>query len=86
MSGSVQQDIRYCTTPDRVRLAYASMGSGEPPIVRTSHWFAHLEHDLESPVFRNFLLDLARSVSIISATSRRINSYGKSWQEKSAYP
>ena len=68
----MQQDIRYCTTPDGVRLAYASMGSGEPPIVRTSHWFAHLEHDLESPVFRNFLLDLARCHRLLRYNARGI--------------
>ena len=68
----MQQDIRYCTTPDGVRLAYASMGSGEPPIVRTSHWFAHLEHDLESPVFRHFLLDLARCHRLVRYDARGI--------------
>ncbi|MBV9346854.1 MAG: alpha/beta hydrolase [Pseudolabrys sp.] len=47
----MQQEIKYCTTSDGVRLAYSIIGSGEPPMVRTPHWFAHLEHDLESPLF-----------------------------------
>lgn len=68
----MQQEIRYCATPDGVRLAYALMGSGEPPIVRTSHWFAHLEHDLESPVFRHFLLDLARCHRLVRYDARGI--------------
>ena len=68
----MQQHIQYCTAPDGVRLAYALIGSGEPPIVRTSHWFAHLEHDLESPVFRNFLLDLARCHRLLRYDARGI--------------
>jgi pimeloyl-ACP methyl ester carboxylesterase len=67
----MQQDIRYCTTPDGVRLAYAVTGKG-PPIVRTSHWFAHVEHDIESPVFRHFLLDLARRHRLLRYDARGI--------------
>jgi pimeloyl-ACP methyl ester carboxylesterase len=68
----MQQDIRYCTTPDGTRLAYALMGEGDPPIVRTSHWFAHLEHDLASPVFRHVLLDLARCHRLLRYDARGI--------------
>ena len=68
----VDQNIQYCTTSDGVRLAYALTGSGEPPIVRTSHWFANLEHDLESPVFRHFLLDLARCHRLLRYDARGI--------------
>lgn len=45
----MQQEIRYCTASDGVKLAYALFGEG-PPIVRAPHWFTHLEHDLNSPV------------------------------------
>ena len=54
----VQQDVRYFTTSDGVRLAYSIVGSGTP-IVRTPHWFAHLENDLRGPVFRPQILGLA---------------------------
>jgi pimeloyl-ACP methyl ester carboxylesterase len=55
----MQQHIQYCTTPDGVRLAYAVMGEGTP-VVRTSHWFTHLEYDLQSPVFRPMLLGFSQ--------------------------
>lgn len=42
----LQQPIRFCTTSDGVRLAYAITGSG-PPLIRAPHWITHLEHDDE---------------------------------------
>ena len=39
-----QQEIRYCRTPNGVRLAYAIAGQG-PPLVRCGRWFTHLEHE-----------------------------------------
>jgi pimeloyl-ACP methyl ester carboxylesterase/DNA-binding CsgD family transcriptional regulator len=39
-----QQDIRFCTSPDGVRLAIATTGSG-PPLIRVSTWLSHLECD-----------------------------------------
>ncbi|MEA2933470.1 MAG: hypothetical protein QOD74_116 [Variibacter sp.] len=68
----MNQDIKYCTTPDGVRLAYAITGQGSPPIVRTSHWFAHVEHDAESPAFKYFLLDLARCHRMLRYDARGI--------------
>jgi pimeloyl-ACP methyl ester carboxylesterase len=56
---SPRQSIQFCTTPDGVRLAYASTGEGYP-LVRTAHWLSHVEHDLESPVYRHLLSDLSR--------------------------
>jgi hypothetical protein len=43
------QQIRFCTAPDGVRLAYATVGKG-PPLVRAAHWMTHLEFDWQSPV------------------------------------
>jgi DNA-binding SARP family transcriptional activator/pimeloyl-ACP methyl ester carboxylesterase len=45
------QTIRFCTTPDGVRLAYALSGDG-PPLVKPSNWLTHLDYDWESPVWR----------------------------------
>lgn len=39
-----KQDIRFCTSPDGVRLAIATTGSG-PPLIRVSTWMSHLECD-----------------------------------------
>jgi pimeloyl-ACP methyl ester carboxylesterase/DNA-binding CsgD family transcriptional regulator len=56
---AANQQIRFCTTADGVRLAYATVGKG-PPIVRAAHWLTHLEFDLESPVWRPWLEELSR--------------------------
>jgi pimeloyl-ACP methyl ester carboxylesterase/DNA-binding CsgD family transcriptional regulator len=45
---ALQQDIRFCTTSDGVRIATASTGSG-PPLVRAGTWLSHLEQDLTQP-------------------------------------
>src|SRR5262245_50664124 len=45
-----RQDIRYCTTGDGVRLAYASTGSG-PPLVKASNWLTHLDFEWGSPIW-----------------------------------
>jgi pimeloyl-ACP methyl ester carboxylesterase/DNA-binding CsgD family transcriptional regulator len=54
----VEQQIRFCTTPDGVRLAYAVRGRG-PPIVRVATWLTHLDFDLESPVWRHWIREFA---------------------------
>ena len=45
----VEQEIRFCTAVDAVRIAYATVGRG-PPLVKTANWLNHLEYDWESPV------------------------------------
>ena len=50
----MQQEIRFCTSSDGVRLAYATAGQG-PPLVKTANWLNHLEFDWESPLWRPFL-------------------------------
>ncbi len=67
----MRQHVQYCTTPDGVRLAYSIIGKGSP-MVRTPHWFAHLEHDLESPVFGHMLLGRARQHSLLRYDARGI--------------
>jgi hypothetical protein len=39
----MNQSIRFCTSPDGVKLAYAVRGEG-PPLVMSATWLAHLEH------------------------------------------
>jgi class 3 adenylate cyclase len=41
---AAQQDIRFCTAPDGVGIAYATVGSGFP-LVKTANWLNHLEYD-----------------------------------------
>ena len=44
------QDIRFATTVDGVRIAYAVSGQG-PVLVRAAHWMTHLEWDWQSAVY-----------------------------------
>ena len=50
----MQQSIRYLTTSDGARLAWASMGTGVP-LVKAANWLSHLEYDLESPIWRHWV-------------------------------
>ncbi len=54
----MEQAIRFCTTSDGVRLAYATVGEG-PPVVRVLGWFTHLE--MEWQAFRPAIEWLAKN-------------------------
>lgn len=53
------QEIRFCTTSDGVRIAYASVGEG-PPLVKAANWLSHLEFDWRSPIWRHWIDGLSR--------------------------
>jgi pimeloyl-ACP methyl ester carboxylesterase/DNA-binding CsgD family transcriptional regulator len=55
-----EQEIRFCTTGDGVRLAYARMGAG-PPLLRVGSWLTHVDHDGSSPVWVPWLRELSRN-------------------------
>jgi pimeloyl-ACP methyl ester carboxylesterase len=65
----MDQQIQYCAASDGVRLAYSIIGKGTP-IVRTPHWFAHLEYDLKGPIFRHQILGLAHHHSLLRYDGR----------------
>jgi pimeloyl-ACP methyl ester carboxylesterase len=67
----MHQEIQYCTAPDGVRLAYSIIGKGTP-MVRTPHWFAHLENDLKGPLYRHQILGLAHYHSLLRYDGRGI--------------
>jgi class 3 adenylate cyclase/pimeloyl-ACP methyl ester carboxylesterase len=58
------QEITFCQTKDGVNLAAACVGQGMP-LVRTSHWFTHIEYEWQNP-FRapllHFLADRFRLI------------------------
>jgi len=66
---TMQQTIRYMTTRDQVRLAWASSGSG-PAMVKASNWLTHLEYDWESPVLRHWVRFLSRHFSLVRYDER----------------
>src|SRR6516162_5767102 len=51
---AMNQNIRFCTTPDGVQLAYAVSGDG-PPLVMSATWLTHLEHQWRSLAWRPWL-------------------------------
>jgi pimeloyl-ACP methyl ester carboxylesterase/DNA-binding CsgD family transcriptional regulator len=63
------QEIRFCEAPDGVRIAYAVSGTG-PPLLVSTCWLSHLQHDWESPVWQHFLRDLGRFVTLIRYDER----------------
>ena len=67
--GELRQEIRFCTTSDGTRLAYATVGSG-PPLVRAAHWITHLDYDWQSPVWRHWLAGLARQHTLVRYDER----------------
>jgi pimeloyl-ACP methyl ester carboxylesterase/DNA-binding CsgD family transcriptional regulator len=65
----VEQQIRFCSTGDGVRLAYATHGHG-PPIVKAAHWLTHLEYDWRSPVWRHWLQELGTGHRVVRYDER----------------
>ena len=66
---SIEQDIRFCTTPDGVQIAYATIGQG-PPVVSVSNWLTHLDLDLQIPMRRAFVQRLAPDHQVIRYDAR----------------
>ena len=65
----MDQDIRFCTASDGVRLAYATHGQG-PPLVRAATWLTHLEYDWKTPVWRHWLTALGERNTVIRYDDR----------------
>jgi pimeloyl-ACP methyl ester carboxylesterase/DNA-binding CsgD family transcriptional regulator len=65
----VQQSIRFCTTPDRVRLAYATTGQGYP-LVKAANWLSHLEFDWQSPVWQHWWKELSERFTLVRYDER----------------
>jgi hypothetical protein len=64
-----RQEIRYCTTGDGVRLAYATAGSG-PPLVKASNWLTHLDFEWGSPIWRHWYTALSRHHRLVRYDER----------------
>lgn len=64
-----RQVIRYLTTSDGVRMAWAEAGSG-PPLVKAANWLTHLEFEWESPVFHHWMQFLAENFRYVRYDER----------------
>jgi pimeloyl-ACP methyl ester carboxylesterase/DNA-binding CsgD family transcriptional regulator len=58
------QQIRFCTSRDGTRIAYATCGAG-PPLVWAASWTHHLELDWDSPVWRPWISVLTRHHTLV---------------------
>src|SRR5882672_1700653 len=66
---SPSQQIRFCTSADGVRIAYATSGNG-PPLVKVGTWMTHVELDWESSVWRPWLRELSRDHTFLRYDAR----------------
>jgi len=60
----MEQDIRFCTTTDGVRIAYATIGTG-PPLVYVCGWPQSIDLEWDMPNSRAFIEDLALGVTLV---------------------
>ena len=65
----MDQQVRFCTTSDGVRIGYSTVGQG-PPLVKASNWLTHLEFDWESPVWRHLFGALAQNHTLVRYDER----------------
>lgn len=57
-------ELRYLTTSDGVRIAYAVHGSG-PPLLFVRGWMSHIELQWEEPAYRRFFEALGSAYTVI---------------------
>ena len=59
-----ERQIRFCTTPAGVRVAYATVGRG-PALVVPAAWISHLELTWQDPTVRAFYAPLAARRTVV---------------------
>lgn len=65
----MKQQIRFCTSFDGTRLAYATSGDG-PALVKAPHWLTHLEYEPESPLWRSWIERLSSGRTLVRMDAR----------------
>jgi pimeloyl-ACP methyl ester carboxylesterase/DNA-binding CsgD family transcriptional regulator len=68
-SPATSQQIRFCTSFDGTRIAYAQTGSG-PTLVKAPHWLTHLEYEWNSPIWRPWIDAFSSSFSFLRMDQR----------------
>ncbi len=64
-----QGKIRFVSSRDGVRIAYALSGSG-PPIVKVAHWLTNLELDWQNIIWRHSLIGLSDRMQLLRYDER----------------
>jgi pimeloyl-ACP methyl ester carboxylesterase/DNA-binding CsgD family transcriptional regulator len=65
----MRQEIRFVSSGDGTRIAWARHGHG-PPLVRVATWLTNLETDWTSPIWRHWLTDLGDRFTVIRYDDR----------------
>jgi DNA-binding winged helix-turn-helix (wHTH) protein/pimeloyl-ACP methyl ester carboxylesterase len=63
------QQIRYCVSPDGVRVAYAISGNG-PPLVKAANWLTHLDLEWSSPIWSHWIDGLSKRHRLVRYDER----------------
>lgn len=69
LSSQMDQEIKFLTARDGVRIAYAIVGRGAP-LVKAANYLSHLEFDWGSPVWQHWLEGLAKYNTFIRYDER----------------
>ncbi|HVP54985.1 MAG TPA: alpha/beta fold hydrolase [Candidatus Eisenbacteria bacterium] len=64
-----EQEIRFFTASDGVRIAYTIGGEG-PTLVRTIDWLNHLDFEWRSPILRHWLSQIMRHNTLVRYDQR----------------
>ena len=59
---TLRQEIRFCTSGDRTRIAYSTVGTG-PPLAKAANWLSHIEHEWDSPVWTHWIREICAAAS-----------------------
>jgi DNA-binding winged helix-turn-helix (wHTH) protein/pimeloyl-ACP methyl ester carboxylesterase len=65
----LNQEVRFCTASDGVRIAYALAGQG-PTLVKAANWLNHLEYDWQSPIWSHLLHEFAARYQLVRYDER----------------
>ncbi|QHE77259.1 alpha/beta fold hydrolase [Hydrogenophaga sp. PBL-H3] len=65
----LSQSIRFCTSADQTRIAFATTGQGTA-VVRAAHFLTHLDFDLNSPVWAPWITELSEGHTLLRYDGR----------------
>lgn len=63
------QRIGFCTAPDGVQLAHATVGTG-PTLFKMPNWLNHVDYDWSSPIWGPMLRDVSRKHRLVRFDQR----------------
>ena len=69
MPAEPRHTVRYVAASDGVRLAWAESGNGMA-LVKAATWLTHLEHDVNSPVWRHWTAFLSHHFRFVRYDER----------------